>query len=122
MLARKLGPWRSWTILLAVGHFIVPFWILLWRFMRRTNGLLAAMAAWMILMETVDLVWIIRPLVYAGTPQAAEPWQNWWLDVVGISGAWLLFFGMAIRRAGSGPLIPTRDPRLGEALMHRNYV
>jgi hypothetical protein len=123
MVARKMGPWRAWTILLVFGHFILPFWVLLWRFMRRSNALLSLMAIWMILMEVADLYWIVRPLVYAGTPGAEHPFQQAvWLDVVGIAGPWLLFLGLLAKMAASGPLIPMRDPRLGEALQHRNYV
>jgi hypothetical protein len=121
MLARKTGPWRAWTMLLAWGHFILPFWILLWKFVRRTPGLLSMMAAWAILMEIADMVWIIRPLVYAQQLDQVQLGRVW-LDLIGIGGVWLVFAGLLIQRVASGPLIPTRDPRLGEALQHRNYV
>jgi len=123
MLARKQGPWHNWTVLLCVGHFVVPFWVLLWKFVRRTNMLLGLVAAWMILMEIADMVWIVRPLVYggAGAGFPVHP-ERIWLDVAGIAGAWLLFMGLLIRSVGAGPLIPTRDPRLPESLQHRNYV
>jgi hypothetical protein len=122
MLARKVGPWRTWTFLLVFGHFAVPFYVLLWRFMRRTPGLLATVAVWMILMEIADLVWIIRPLAYAGTGTADLHLDRIWIDLAGIGGAWLVFFGLVFRAAGKGSLIPTKDPRLPEALHHRNYV
>ena len=34
----------------------------------------------------------------------------------------LLFIGLYVRKVVSGPLIPLKDPRLPEALHHKNYV
>jgi len=34
----------------------------------------------------------------------------------------LVFVGLLIRKIGSGPLIPMQDPRLPEALGHKNYI
>ena len=45
-----------------------------------------------------------------------------WLDIAGIVGVAGIFFGLLVRKVYSGQLIPTRDPRLPEALHHRNYV
>jgi len=33
-----------------------------------------------------------------------------------------LFAGLVFLKTAKGPLIPTRDPRLSEALEHKNYV
>lgn len=121
VLARKQGPWHGWTVLLCVGHFLLPFLVLLWRFVKRTPWLLATVAAWAVLMELADLFWIVRPMVSGG---AEAPRQaGWlWLDVAGVAGVWALFAGVYVRRIAGGPLIPLRDPRLDEALHHRNYV
>ncbi|MFM9996130.1 MAG: hypothetical protein ACKVU4_10050 [Phycisphaerales bacterium] len=120
-LARKTGGWESLSIFLCVGHFILPFYILLWRFVRRSFALLALMASWAILMEAVDIYWIVRPMVYAGQPDSVRL-GSIWLDVAGIGGVMLMFAGLLARRVASGPLVPLRDPRLGEALHHANYV
>jgi len=121
--ARKDNGWQSLTMFLVVGHFILPFAILLWRFMRRSLTLLAVMAVWAIFMEIVDMTWIVRPLVYAG-PEFTDKIQlgRIWLDAAGVLGILGIFLGLVVRQVASGPLIPTRDPRLGEALHHRNYV
>lgn len=122
-LARKSHGWENFTVFLVVGHFILPFYILLWRFMRRGMGVLAIMAVWAIFMQVIDITWIVRPFVYAG-PEFADKVQvgKVWLDAAGIIGVLGVFLGLVIRQVVSGPLIPGRDPRLPEALHHRNYV
>jgi hypothetical protein len=136
ILARQHAGWGAWTKLLMVGHFIAPFFILLWRFMRRNMLLLSLAGCWFVFMEVADMIWIIRPMVYSdqigeylrqldtGGPITADPIriQHIWLDIAGVVGVAGVFFGLLIRKVYSGPLIPTRDPRLPEALHHRNYV
>ena len=80
------------------------------------------MAVWAILMEIVDIYWIVRPFVYATDPADKIHIGGLWLDVVGILGPVCLFAGLLVRQIGRGPLIPIHDPRLNEAIEHRNYV
>lgn len=120
-LARKTGGWEGLSVFLCVGHFILPFYIMLWRFVRRSFTLLAVMAAWAIFMEAVDIYWIVRPMVYAGEADSVRL-GTIWLDIAGIGGVMLVFAGLLARRVASGPLLPPRDPRLKEALHHANYV
>jgi hypothetical protein len=137
MIVRKLGFWRGVATLLVVGHFILPFYIMLWLFIRRSFKLLAIMAVWAICMEVVDLWWIVRPFAYSellgqyykdisqGLPPSVDPIHiadRVWIDAAGILGVLALFGGLILWKVGSGPLVPTRDPRLPEALHHRNYV
>src|SRR5688572_29591470 len=108
---------------LVFGHFILPFYILLWRVMRRTWGLLAIMAVWAIFMQVIDLAWIVRPFVYSGAAFTDKiHLDRIWIDLAGVVGVLGVFLGLLIRQVTSGPLIPGRDPRLPEALHHRNYV
>ncbi len=135
-LARKTGGWNGLSTFLCFGHFLIPFFILLWRRIRRSFALLSIMAAWAILMHILDIYWIVRPMVYAaelgpflaqtaaGGPVTADPVKlgTVWLDIAGVVAALGIFSGLLVRRIGAGPLVPTRDPRLAEALSHRNYV
>lgn len=121
-LARKTGGWETLSIFLCIGHFVLPFYILLWRFVRRSFALLSVMAAWAVLMEVIDIYWIVRPMVYASDAHDRVHPGMIWLDAAGIGSVMLIFAGLLARRVASGPLVPLRDPRLKEALRHANYV
>ncbi len=120
-LARKTGGWQYFTIFLCIGHFILPWYILLWRYVRRNFALLAVMAAWAVAMEVVDIYWIVRPMVYAGQADPVRV-DMVWLDLTGILGVLLVFAGLLMRRVAGGPLVPLHDPRIPEALHHANWV
>ncbi|QOI99547.1 MAG: hypothetical protein HRU70_03255 [Phycisphaeraceae bacterium] len=120
---RKQGGWENLTTLLMIGHFVVPFLILIQRGVKRNPTLLIAMAFWLIFMQVMDIFWMVRPAVYAGAPADAVPGATALpLDVLGILGPVALFFGLLIRKVVSSPLVPLHDPRMGEALTHKNYV
>lgn len=112
---RKSGDWALMSWLLPIGHFIVPFLVLLPRPWRRSRGVIGFMCVWLIVMQAVDTFWMVRPEVDGVGPGA-------WVDFPGVVGPILIFLGMYVRRVSSGPLVPLHDPRLGEALHHRNNV
>jgi hypothetical protein len=120
-LARKTGGWENLSLFLAVGHFLVPWYILLWRSIRRNFVLLAVMAGWAVAMHVIDIYWIVRPMVYAGTEDTVRVGMLW-LDVIGILSVVLIFAGLLARKVASGPLVPLHDPRVDEALHHANWV
>lgn len=122
-LARLTGGWENLFWVLAFGHFVLPFYLLLWRGARRTLGVLAIFALWQLLMQIADMFWIVRPQIYAG-PDFEDKIgvAHLWVDAAGILGVLALFFGLLLRKVGSGVLIPFRDPRLHEAIAHKNYI
>ncbi len=121
-VARKSNGWEHLSKFLVFGHFVVPFYLLLWRQIRRSFALLSIMALWAIVIEMVDLYWIVRPFVYAADPVDKIHMGGLWLDIVGVLGPVCLFLGLVVRQVGRGPLIPIHDPRLNEAIEHKNYV
>jgi hypothetical protein len=121
-LARKIGGWDRLSWFLVVGHFAFPFYILLWRIVRRSVPLLSIMAVWAILMEVVDMYWIVRPMVYAADEADKLHLGALWLDIAGAFGPLCLFLGLLAVKVRRGPLVPLRDPRLAEGIEHRNYV
>ena len=43
-------------------------------------------------------------------------------EAAGIIGVLSVFMGVLVRRIAAGPLVPIKDPRLAEALRHKNFV
>ena len=71
-----------------------------------------------LLMHVFDVVYHIKPTFYpAGVATA-----NLWLDVAAIIGPVGVFLGLMVRKLGSAPIVPIGDPRLHEALHHKNPV
>ncbi len=118
-LVRKTNGWQNVFYLLCFGHFLAPFLILLFRAVKRTPRILSLMAVWLLAMHAADMFFLIRPTVYAdrvGTVSTS------WVDIAGFIGPVAIMLGLLARRVGSVPLVPTQDPRLAEAMEHRNYV
>ncbi len=111
-LARTQHGW-SWVLaLLVVGHFALPFLILLSRAAKRSAAVMATLAGFLLLMHWVDVFWLVRPSIEPrGVPL---PWMELGAlaAVVGASvafGAW---------RASGHALVPRGDPRLAASLRY----
>lgn len=114
---RKDGGYMPIFVALCLGHFLIPFVILLVRDVKRNPHLLRLVALWILVMHAADLVFMVRPIV-----KDAKPGVNLWLDIAGVLGPALFFIGAAVWKMSRGPLIPIKDPRLHEVLGHKNYV
>jgi hypothetical protein len=109
---RLHGGWAWVAAGILVFHFFFPFLILLSRDVKQNAGVLAKIAAFVLFMRFVDLVWLSRPTWHA------ESFGIHWLSFaapVALGGIWLFFFA---RELGKSPLLPVRDPNLEEALGH----
>jgi len=105
--------WEFVTILLALGHFVIPFFVLLSRTTKRNKQVLWGVTIWLLLMHYLDLYWLVMPVHSEGF----HPHLLDLLTLLGVSG----LFSAALIRLMVGPaLIPTRDPRLAESLSFEN--
>ncbi len=104
--------WQYLSLFLVLGHFVLPFLLLLSRDIKRRPKLLARIAIAILVMRYVDLVWLVEPMFeHQGFPIH-------WMDVVvpaGLLGAWLFLFARQLR---SRPLLPMNDPFFKEAFAH----
>jgi hypothetical protein len=111
---RLAGSWKGATWLLAVGHFIVPFFFLLPRTIKRHRAALGAAAGWLLLMHLLDLHWLVLPNLH---PEGMSPSLLDLSALIGSLGVFLAAFGRALQKV---PLVPVRDPRLAESLLFEN--
>lgn len=108
------GGWRAVSLLLVFAHFAIPFAVLLSRAGKRSSGVLAGVSGILLLAHYVDLYWLIMPLA---SPGSAAPRL---VDLAALAGPLGVFAGFVAWRAARGPLYPTRDPLLHEAVRLEN--
>jgi hypothetical protein len=109
-LLRLQGGWRRVTIVLMLGHFVVPFAVLLSRRAKRSAFVLGFVAIWLLTFHYLDLYWQVMPIVRE-TESAPHLLDVVWLFAfVGVVVLGLLY-GMK-----TSALLPLRDPRLAESL------
>ena len=111
-LDRLRGGWQYVALALVIGHFALPFALLLSRDLKRSFKLLAAIAIFVLFMRMVDLYWLVAPDFRKGRFGLS------WMDFaapIGMGGIWLAYF---LIQLGRWPLMPLNDPHLAEALEH----
>jgi hypothetical protein len=108
-MLRATGRWAGVALLLVIFHFAVPFLLLLSRDVKRRMRVLAGVAVALIVMEWVDLYWIIAPAFHPKGPHLG------WMDIllpIGLGGLWVSWFVWQLK---GRPLLPLRDPRFAGA-------
>src|SRR5260370_4434 len=68
-LLRAFGGWQPIGIALFFGHFILPFFFLLSRELKRNRRALAWVAAWILVFHYLDLYWVVMPVLHAAGPR-----------------------------------------------------
>jgi hypothetical protein len=113
---RTTGSWGYVAIALVIGHFALPFILLLSQDLKKRSRLLARVAWFIILMRLVDVIWLVEPEFRPGT---AFPFH--WMDLtvpLGLFGVWLFVFTRNLR---SRALLPRNDPYFKEAFAHEAH-
>lgn len=108
------GSWNTVAIVLALGHFVVPFLGFMSRHAKRNLAVHFGFLIWMFVMTYVDLYWIIMPAI----DKAGISFSLMHLaPFVGIGG---FYIGALFNRMKKHALIPEQDPRLEESLSFEN--
>jgi len=111
---RMEGSWTWVSALLLVGHFIIPFLVLLTRASKRNLNVLGGAAAWCLFMHYVDIHWLVMPTIHK------HDFHLSWVD----AATFLLiggFFGLAFwARLRNRSLIAIGDPRFKQGLHFHN--
>jgi hypothetical protein len=108
------GDWKIVSGALLFCHFVIPFFGLLSRYTKRNRKTLAFWAIWLLVIQYVDLYWLVMPTLSRDEIPVHISDLLCWIGVVGV------FLGAAAMRAKGKNLIPTKDPRLADSLAFLN--
>ena len=110
LLGDESAHWGTFTSLFWIGHFLIPFFILLSRKIKRTPHNLVKIAWFCLFMGFVDVVW----MVYGGIHIHGFPfsWMEFGLFFAAIGTFGLLFF----HHYSKVNSLPIGDPNLKESL------
>jgi hypothetical protein len=110
-LKRQTGEWTTVSLLLIFGHFVVPFLLLVSRFIKRRPLLLAITGGFVAAMCWVDMYWLVMPEFSPGIARFGL------LDILcflGMNGVWS---AAVVWRLSRHSTIAEKDPRLEESLV-----
>ena len=111
---RMEGSWLPISLAMPFLRFLIPFFALLCRPAKRSLKMIAFIAIWSLIVEYIDLYWIVMPTYYEMGP---EPH---WLDlatlVTTVSVCGLMFWS----RFRKHKLVPVGDLRFEQSLHFEN--
>lgn len=103
---RLQGGWEWVALTAASFEFVLPFFLLLFRDIKRKAVWLAVVAGVLVLARVVDVYWLVIPAFSPGVLTFH------WLDLtalIGLGGLWLALFAWHLRRH---PILPVHDRHL----------
>ncbi len=111
-IRRMQGTWGRIGLLLVLLNFALPFFLLLFRHVKRRTRSLLIVAVLVLAMRLVDMYWMVLPAFGGGNARLT------WMNVVlpfGLGGLWFAYFTWQLQRM---PILPLHDPRMGGAAEH----
>jgi uncharacterized membrane protein len=113
-LKRQTGEWTIVSLILIFGHFVVPFLLLVSRFVKRRPLLLALTGGYVALMCWIDIYWLVIPEFSPGVARFGL------LDVLCFLGMNGVFSAALVFRLSRHSVVAEKDPRLEESLAFEN--
>jgi hypothetical protein len=110
-VARTHGGWGAIALVIALLQFAFPFMTLLSRATKKSPQKLALLAALILLMRVLDVIWLIEPTWSHG--HFSFNWMDY-VAPIGIGGLWIGIFAWQLQKR---PLLPINDPQLEQALV-----
>ena len=113
-IRRNISSWHTLSTILVVGRFFLPLPLLLLQWTKKTMRMICSVAAWILLMQYLDLYIIIMPMLHKTgfAPSLLDV-----LPFLGIGGVLGAIFLWLLPKTN---LFPQRDPRLPESLRLSN--
>ncbi len=108
------GTWKTITLVIVIGHFCLPFLMLITRAAKRSGNYLLFVAFFMLAMHYIDMYWLIIPNLHHHGPHFS------WVDLsalLAIGGPFIWYFWTKLI---SGPIVPVGDPKLAASMKFMN--
>ncbi len=113
-MERIHGNWLHVSYFLIVGHFVLPFFGLLSRHVKRHRVGLAFWSVWMLVVHYVDLHWLIMPNYQHEHASFGLLELTCWVGLASLLAA------ATLRRAKGKNLVPVGDARLSASMAFEN--
>lgn len=110
-IKRQAGDWKNIGILLMVGKFGFPFLFLIGRTIKRNENALIFICIWYLIMQWVDLYWLVFPVFFKNTPFG-------WMEIGTFLGFLGLFYWSVGRHLSKRLPVAIKDPWIKTALHH----
>ena len=111
-LNRWENSWKYLSIFIVVGHFMVPYALLLSRDLKRNYRKLQIIAAWILFARIADYWWHVAPELHKDGLTISL------LDVALPLVLGGIFISLFVAQLGGRSLLPVNDPALDKALHH----
>jgi hypothetical protein len=111
---RMVGSWLPLSLAMPFLRFLIPFFVLLCRPAKRSLKVIAGIAIWSILIEYVELYWVVMPTYFKTGPQIS--WMDFATLAATVSVCALAFWS----RFRKNKLAPVGDLRFEQSLYFEN--
>lgn len=111
-LMRSHSGWLAISFALLIFRFIVPFLALLPRDAKRNDANLVAVSVLVLLMQYVDIYWLVYPNFNEGTPVFG------FYEIALFAGFAGVFLTMILKFLSNNNIVAIKDPRMHEAVDH----
>ncbi len=111
-LRRNVGSWHTLSVLLVIGRFFLPFPLLLLQATKKLPFLLSVIAAWILLMELLDVYLVVMPILRT----TGYSFASFIPDVAAVVTIGSVLAFLFIKGLGGSNLFPINDPRLDKSI------
>ncbi len=111
---RSVGGWLPISLAMPFIRFLIPFFVMLSRPAKRSLKMIAALAIWSIVVEYIDLYWVVMPTYFKNGPQIS------WLDFATLAATVSVCALVFWSRFRKNKLAPVGDLRFEQSLHFEN--
>ncbi len=111
---RSVGSWLGVSLAMPFIRFLIPFFVMLSKPAKRSLNMIAALAIWSIVVEYIDLYWVVMPTYFKTGPQLS--WMDFATLAATLSVCALVFWS----RFRKTKLAPVGDLRFEQSLHFEN--